>query len=97
MTRNWENIYANLGDVTDCLRDALRTLRKELPRAVPGAARGGPTVDVRANLEQRVQSIQEVIQRLEQDRSDFWVSHSPEVLSARPQPPFMFSVPPVEA
>jgi hypothetical protein len=96
MTRNWESIYANLGDATDCLRDAVRTIRKEIPRAVPGKARGTPTVDVKANLEQRIELIQQVIQLIEQDRSDFWVSHSPEVISARPQANYLFGVPPAE-
>ncbi|MGF6603292.1 hypothetical protein P3T23_008046 [Paraburkholderia sp. GAS448] len=97
MSRNWESVYANLGDVTDCLRDAVRTLRKELPRAVPGKARGIPTVDVKANLERRIALIQEIIQLVEQDRSDFYVSHTAEVRSARPQPNFLFGAPPAEA
>lgn len=97
MTRNWESIYANLGDATDCLRDAIRTLRKEIPRAEPGTARGIPTVDVKANLEQRIEKIQELIQLIEQDRSDFYISHSPEVVNARRQPNFLFGAPAVES
>jgi len=97
MSHDFESVYANLGDVTDCLRDAVRTLRKELPRAVPGKARGTPTVDVKANLEQRIELIQQIIQLVEQDRTDFYVSHSPEVRSARPQPNFLFGAPLVES
>ncbi|PNE59644.1 hypothetical protein A8H39_00400 [Paraburkholderia fungorum] len=97
MSRNWENVYANLGDATDCLRDAVRTLRKELPSAAPGSARGTPTVDVKANLEQRIAQIQEVIRLVEQDRSDFYVSHTAEVRSARSQSNFLFGTQPAEA
>ncbi|VVE16353.1 MULTISPECIES: hypothetical protein [Pandoraea] len=97
MSRNWESVYANLGDVTDCLREAVRTLRKEVQHAVPGTARGTPAVDVKANLEQRIALIQEAIKLVEQDRSDFYVSHTPEVRSAWPQPNFLFGVPSVEA
>lgn len=97
MSRNWENTYANLGDVTDCLRDAVRILRKEIPRAEMGNARGLPTGNVKANLEQRIESIQEVIRQIEQDRSDFYMSHSPVVRSTRPQPNGLFGALPVEA
>ncbi|UIF89427.1 hypothetical protein [Cupriavidus sp. UYPR2.512] len=97
MSRNWESTYANLGDVTDCLRDAVRTLRKEIPRAEMGKARGLPSGDVKANLEQRIESIQEIIRQIEQDRSDFYISHSPEVRSARPQPNVLFGALPAEA
>ncbi len=97
MSRNWESTYANLGDVTDCLRDAVRTLRKEMPRAEMGKARGVPTGNVKANLEQRIESIQELIRQLEQDRSDFYMSHSPEVRNARPQPNVLFGALSLEA
>lgn len=90
MSRNWENTYANLGDVTDCLRDAARTIRKEIPRAEMGMARGLPTEDIKAKLEQRIESIQEIIRQIDKDRSDFYMSHSPEVRSARPQPNSLF-------
>lgn len=97
MSRNWESTYANLGDVTDCLRDAVRTLRKEIPRAEMGKARGIPTEDVKGNLEQRIEAIQEIIRQIEQDRTDFYMSHSPEVRSVRPQPSILFGALPAEA
>ncbi|KAF7956322.1 hypothetical protein AWV80_38655 [Cupriavidus sp. UYMU48A] len=96
MSRNWESTYANLGDVTDCLRDAVRTLRKEIPRAEMGKARGVPSEDVKANLEQRIESIQEIIRQIEQDRSDFYMSHTPEVRNTRPQPSILFGALSVE-
>lgn len=97
MNRYWESVYANLGDATDCLRDAIRTIQKELPRATAGNARGAPTVDVTANLKERIAEIQKLIHLVEQDRSDFYISHSPEVRSAVPQPNFLFGVPLPEA
>jgi hypothetical protein len=97
MSRNWESTYANLGDATDCLRDAVRTLRKEIPRAEMGKARGVPTANVKTNLEQRIEAIQEIIRQIEQDRSDFYMSHSPEVRNSRPQPNVLFGALSVKA
>lgn len=97
MSRNWENTYANLGDATDCLRDAASTLRKEIPRAEMGRARGIPTENIKARLEQRIESIQEIIRQIEQDRSDFYMSHSPEVRVARLQPNTLFGALPADA
>ncbi|WP_420914493.1 hypothetical protein [Burkholderia stabilis] len=97
MSRNWEDVYANLGDATDCLRDAVRTIRKEIPRAAAGSARGVPTVDVQASLEQRVASVLQIISQIEQDRTDFYVSHSPAVRIASSPANFLFGAPPSEA
>ncbi|WP_321817001.1 MULTISPECIES: hypothetical protein [unclassified Paraburkholderia] len=85
MSRSWENVYANLGDVADCLRDAVRTLRRELPHSAPGSARGVPQVDVQASLKQREEEILLLIARIEKDRSDFYLSHTPELSGASPR------------
>lgn len=90
MSRSWESVYANLGDAADCLRDSVRTLRKELPHCTPGNARGVPQVDVQANFEQRIAEIQSLISSLEKDRSDFYLSHSPELRGAEPRPNLLF-------
>ncbi|WP_321935565.1 hypothetical protein [Paraburkholderia sp. J8-2] len=98
MSRQWQASYENLGDVSDSLRDAIKMLRKAIPSCLPGPnpQPSGP-VDVVSDLQQRLQEMEDLLKRFENDRKNFYVSHE-TLPTAKPRTAFAFGpLPAVES
>lgn len=90
MSRHWEPSYESLGDVSDCLREGIKMMRKTVPTCKQGPIRHpGAPVDVGADLEQRLADMVALLKRFEEDRTHFFMSHN-ETPAAKPKSSFPF-------